>query len=367
MNIGVDAHILGKGKGGAERYMAELCYRLPHLTPENSFYFFINKSYKPLKQFANVYWIRLTISDPLIQRSLILPWLISRLKLDLIHTQRIAPLWSRCPVIVSIHDILPLTKPEDYVGLRHMLIRALTGWTTKRAKTLLTVSNTVKQEMEENLPSAKGKIKAVYNGVDHAFFLQKKVENRPVEDEYLLYTGAIEPRKNLEILFEAYSEVCSQITRKLTLILAGMTRDQAYAAKLFTLAEKCQQNGRIIFTGFLTEEQYLEYLQSASIFLAPSRGEGFDLPPLEAMACQVPVICSDIPVHRELFNDAALFFITDSAPDLAKTILTLYKNIELRTKLQRQGASCAARFSWEKTACQVSRIYRENEAVRPGL
>jgi glycosyltransferase involved in cell wall biosynthesis len=367
MNIGVDAHILGKGKGGAERYVAELCHRLPRLAPEDSFYFFINKAYKPLDQPANVCWIRLTISDPLIQRSLILPLLISKFKLDLIHTQRIAPLWSRCPVIVSIHDILPLTEPNDYVGLRHMLIRALTGWTSKRARSLLTVSNTVKQEMEENLPSAKGKIKAVYNGVDHAFFSQGKVENRPIEDEYLLYTGAIEPRKNLEILIEAYSEVCSQITRKLTLILAGMTRDQAYAAKLSSLAEKCHQNGRIIFTGFLTEEQYLQYLQSASIFLAPSRGEGFDLPPLEAMACQVPVICSDIPVHRELFNSAALFFLTDSAPDLAKKILTLYKDKELHAKLQRQGTSCAARFSWEQTACQVSRIYRENGAARPAL
>lgn len=360
MKIGVDAHLLGKGKGGVERYVAELCSRLPHVCPTDTFYFFVEKSYIPVEHPANVHWVRLIFSDPLIQRSLILPWFIWKLNLDLIHTQRIAPLFANCPVVVSVHDILPLTVPDNYPGLRHGLIRFLTGWTVKKAHTVLTVSQNSKSEIKKELPSRNGTVESIYNGVDHDFFKPYSgFTNRPVKEDYIFYAGAIEPRKNLETVLEAYVEICSHHGNNLSLVLTGMDRDKAYARKLRSQARSIKKTSKIIFTGFLSEEQYLQYLQNASIFLAPSKGEGFDLPPLEAMACQVPVICSDIGVHRELFDGSALFFQATSHQELAKTILDLYSNPRLANKLKEQGANCATRFSWEKTICQIAKIYQE--------
>lgn len=365
MKIGIDAHILGKGKGGVERYVTELCARLPSLAPDDSFYFFITKDYQPLHFPANVNWIPLKITDPLLQRSIILPWLIKKLNLDLIHTQRIAPLFSSCPVIVSIHDILPLTQPDDYTGLRHNVIRLLTGRTTKQAQTIITVSLSVKKEIEQTLPQASGKVKTIYNGVDHSFFKPAvSSTHRPVAEDYILYTGAIEPRKNLQTVLDAYALVSAEYGKTLAMVFVGMDRDKDYARLLHRQAENSSQPNQIIFTGYLTEEQALHYLQHASIFLAPSKGEGFDLPPLEAMACNIPVICSAIVVHYELFKNSALFFKTDSPQDLAKAILKLYKNKDLSHTLQKRGTTCTTRFSWEKTICQILKTYKENEPCK---
>jgi len=360
MRIAVDAHILGKGKGGVERYVAELCARLPALAPEDSFLFFINSTYVPAKRDPNVRWIRLPGSEPMLQRSLFLPWMIARFRPDVIHTQRIAPLWSNCPVIVSMHDILPLTVPDDYPGMRHAMVRALTGWSARRAHTILTVSRTVQEEIEGALPGAKGKVEVIYNGVNREMFswVDKKIP-AGTNQEYLLYAGAIEPRKNLVLVLQAFSEVCAGMGDDLKLILAGMDRDVQYAAGLRRTCRTMFSDGQVIFTGFLQDNEYLEYLARASIFLAPSRGEGFDLPPLEAMACGIPVICSDIAVHQEIFGKAALFFQVDSPNALAKAIMTLYNDSQLKKKLRLRGMACCRRFDWEATVWQTLKIYRE--------
>ena len=360
MKIAVDAHILGKGKGGVERYVAELCARLPELAPEDTFIFFINKSYVPREHHPNVRWIRLPSAEPILQRSLFLPWMIARFRPDVLHTQRIAPLWSSCPIIVSMHDILPLTVPEDYRGLRHAIVRTLTGWSAHRARNILTVSQEVRKEIEAAIPAATGKVKVIYNGVDHEMFFPLNEKMDPAANqEYLLYSGAIEPRKNLVLVLEAFSEVCSRIGHDLKLILAGMDRDAHYAAKLRQTCDAMFPGGQVIFTGFLQDSEYRQYISRARMFLAPSRGEGFDLPPLEAMACGIPVICSDIAVHQEIFHGAAFFFQVDSPHDLANAIVTLYNDGELQRKLRQQGMACCRRFDWNTTVCQTLEIYRE--------
>ncbi len=360
MKIAVDAHILGKGKGGVERYVAELCVRLPELGPEDSFLFFINRAYVPDKHHPNVRWIRLPSAEPMLQRSFFLPWMLAGFQPDVIHTQRIAPLWSNCPVIVSMHDILPLTAPDDYPGMRHAMVRALTGWSARRAHTILTVSQTVQNEIEEAIPAATGKIEVIYNGVNHEMFSPVNGKTPAIANQdYLLYTGAIEPRKNLVLVLDAFSEVCARTGHDLKLVLAGMDRDQHYSAGLRRTCDTMFPDGQVVFTGFLQDNEYLEYLAGASIFLAPSRGEGFDFPPLEAMACGIPVICSDIAVHQEIFYEAALFFQVDSPNALANAIMTLYNDEQLKEKLRLRGMACCRRFDWETTVWQTLKVYRE--------
>jgi glycosyltransferase involved in cell wall biosynthesis len=136
-----------------------------------------------------------------------------------------------------------------------------------------------------------------------------------------------------------------------------MSRSEDYAARLRRLAQELAPDA-VHFAGFISDVECVALLQHASAFLAPSRGEGFDLPALEAMACGIPVVCSDIPVHRELLGDEVLFFSTDSADDLGAQLSALFAAPDLLHTLKRAGPKHAARFSWARSMQQLAQLYR---------
>lgn len=369
LKIGIDAHVLGKKKGGVERYVKELVSFLPDLMPEHDFIVFINTQYDPSNSRRdNVQYIALPFSDPLIQRSIILPFVITRYRLDILHVQRILPLFCGCKSVVSIHDLLPLIHQEDHRGFRNSMIRILTGRSIKKANRVLTVSQTVKHEIINRFQVDTHKVAAIYNGIDHNHFMPFKrsgndmpKENNPGQQYKLLYIGALEPRKNLEIVLLALNRLIHEMGKNVSLTIAGGARDQNYSHRLKQMVKKLGIKKDLFFTGYISDERCLELLKDADVFLAPSRGEGFDLPPLEAMACGVPVVCSDIPVHRELFDGYAAFFQPDAEKHLADVINDLLSDHQKRTLLKNNGRKPTLNFKWEHTACQIAEIYRNIE------
>ena len=369
MRIGIDAHVLGKNKGGVERYVKELVSLLPGLMPDHDFYILINRQYEtPDFNHDNVRYIALPFSDPLIQRAFLLPFTVIRYRLDILHVQRILPFFSGCKTVVSVHDLLPLVHPEDHRGFRNRIIRMLTGQSIKKANRILTVSQTVKHEIINKFHVNTHKIAAIYNGIDHDHFMPfEKPENHihgtdnPGQQYKLLYIGAMEPRKNLEVTLRALKRLKHEMDKHVSLTIAGGTRDQNYSDQLKKMAQKLGIEKDVFFTGYISDERCLELLKDADLFLAPSKGEGFDLPPMEAMACKVPVICSDIPVHRELFDGNAVFFDPLSEKDLSKVILKLLNNPEERNQMKNKGTTLALKFRWEHTACQIAKIYKNIE------
>ncbi len=150
MRIGIDAHILGKNQGGVERYVREIVTRVPELLPQCEFYIFVTKNYfHKVENSGNRRYIPLPFSDPLMQRSILLPFFVKKHQLDILHTQRIIPFFVNCKCIVSIHDILPLTTPENHRGLRNTIVRKLTPWSAKKAVFVLTVIYTPEQLNQE--------------------------------------------------------------------------------------------------------------------------------------------------------------------------------------------------------------------------
>lgn len=366
MRIGLDAHILGKGKGGVERVVHYMVERIPGLLPEHEFIVFINRNYvPPFPARVNVRFVPIAISDPLIQRSVILPWLARRWNLDLLHVQRIAPFFSPCPVLVSIHDILPLTARADHPGLRDALVRWLTPGTVRKSARVLTVSETVRQELIEYFALTPEKVVTVFNGIDHETFRPRDSgsESGPVQErwglkeDYILYMGAIAPRKNLEIVLQGFHQFQSRHGSGVKLVLAGLIRSEEYRDHLRRKIEEWGLNESVVMTGFISDSDYLALLQGAKVFLAPSRGEGFDLPALEAAACAVPVICSDIPVHRELLKETTLYFHPDRFHELADALVRLWNDDRERTSLVEQALNRSKEFHWSKMAQGVAEIY----------
>ncbi len=370
MRIGIDAHILGKNKGGVEKYLRQLVLYLPQVAPWYDYVFFVNRRYPvPADSPANVTYVTLPFSDPLIERSVILPWLALKHRLDLLHVQRITPPLVNCALVVSLHDILPLTNPRDYRGWRNALVRFMTPQSARRASRILTVSETTKIEIVKTLHVPAAKVVFVYNGIDHKFFRpqlgKETISGRFsfLSDPYILYLGALETRKNLEVVLSAFAGFLALINGTTRLIIAGGDRTSGYGQRLKKLVREKQLSDNVVFTGFVSDSECLELLRNARLFLAPSRGEGFDIPPLEAMSCGVPVICSDIEVHRELFAGAAEFFPPAETDILAQLMAGLWEGSQLRESMIQKGLLLAKKFTWENMACQTADVYREIEQM----
>ena len=371
MRIGLDAHILGKGKGGVERVVDQMVRWLPEYRPQDEFVIFVQKNYRPA--FAarrNVRFHQLPVSDPLLQRSLVLPWLARKEKLDLLHVQRAAPPRVRAKLIVHTHDLLPLTAPRDHRDFRDQLVRRLMPSSLRKADCVLTVSESVAGEIRTLFPDVAPRVAAVLNGIESALFRPKTAteprrsvhQRLGLEGDYVLYLGALMARKNLEVSLRAFGQFLSRMQAEgrpaPKLVLAGMSRSEDYVKRLRAIASEVAPK-EICFTGFVSDDECVALLQHAHAFIAPSRGEGFDLPALEAMSCAIPVVCSDIPVHRELLGGDALFFPVDRPDAFAAQLCRLFAEPGLHADLGRRGPERAKHYCWEASMRRLAELYHQ--------
>ncbi|MEK7851993.1 MAG: glycosyltransferase family 1 protein, partial [Deltaproteobacteria bacterium] len=178
-----------------------------------------------------------------------------------------------------------------------------------------------------------------------------------IPDSYILYVGTIQPRKNIGTLVKAYSKLVKAkgVTHKL--VITG--RKGWLYAPLFELikSEGLEQN--VIFTGFVPDEELPYIYNGADLFVYLSLFEGFGIPPLEAMVCGVPVICSDATSLPEVVGDAGILVDPMDQEGVEKAILNVLISPSLRREMQEQGFLQAGKFSWERTARETLEVYRE--------
>lgn len=353
MRIGIDAHVLGKGIGGVERFLTHLVTLLPAELEGHQLVVFVDEKASRcviFPQADNLEIVPLLISNPLIERSILLPWLVRRHRLDILLVQRLAPWFcGRCQLVVTVHDLTPLKYPGAYRGLTNMLVRCLTGDSVRRAKLVFTPTQVIADEIALHFNQPAGKIVPFYNGVDtQVFFPFRRISSPP----YIFTSGAIEARKNIETLLHARAQLGADFPWQVW--IAGEVRDAQYRAALDSLVNELGLADKVRWLGFVSEAQLVEYYQGAKAFVTASRDEGFNIPPLEAMACDIPVICSDIPVHRELFDGAVMFFPPESHETLAVVLLQLHDDTVLREHLSKQARVCVNRLNWSAMARRVA-------------
>jgi glycosyltransferase involved in cell wall biosynthesis len=361
MRIGIDGHVLGKNIGGVERFVYELVQHLPNIAAEHQYIVFVTKAqYAKLQASSvpippNVQFKPLLLSNPLLERLLVLPWLVYQHKLDALLIQRLAPWFcGSCKLIVTIHDLTPIKLAHAYKGLSNVLVRLLTKSSILRASLILTPTSTIKSEIQAYCPTASMPIVPFYNGVDISKFHQTELSNNQpalVAKPYLLTVGAIEQRKNIETMLGAMALMPSS---DLKLVILGSIRAPHYHAEMLQLVTTLQLQDRVKWIRFIEEDGLVNLYRNATLFIAASRDEGFNLPPLEAMACATPVLCSDIAVHRELFEGAATFFATESAEDLVQKINERLQNNTETHALTEAALERAKFYNWTQTTRNVA-------------
>ena len=210
------------------------------------------------------------------------------------------PIFYKGKLIVTIHDVFHLAMPQFLKGIHKRLYAKFMFQMVKRkANKIICVSKFTANELIRYVGVRKNQIKVIYNGIDEEWFnvkIEKSVHNKP----YLLYVGNVKPHKNLINLVKAFELIKEKIPHDL--IIVGkkegfITGD----SNILKLTEK--MSDRVIFTGYIDDDLLKQYYKQADLFVFPSLYEGFGLPPLEALATGTIVICSDIPILREICKE----------------------------------------------------------------
>lgn len=356
MKIGIDAHVLGKNLGGVERFVAELVKRLPAQTEEHEYVIFVTKeAFETFKDQSTkqLQYVPLAFANPLLERLVLLPWLARKHQLDALMVQRLAPWFcGSTKLIVVIHDLTPIKFAAAYKGLSNTLVRLLTKNTIQRADLILTPTKAIKSEIQTYCPAAKSPIAHFYNGVDtESFTVVNKKNVIEASTPYILTVGAIERRKNIETIINMMPLLKD---KSIKLHIMGGIRDQTYFDELMQLVEQLKLTDRVTYLGFVTEAEMIKSYQNAAIFITASKDEGFNIPPLESMACGVTVACSSIPVHLELFEGAAIFFKADSVTDLHFKVESSLENTHITDTLKATGLSRVSQYSWHQTTVNIA-------------
>ena len=301
-----------------------------------------------------------------------LPSHIRRHRISLFHgTNFEIPLWSTCPLILTIHDLSVLLYPETHLTAHVRRMRRRLPIMARRADMIIAPTKSVGEEISRHLKISLDKIAVVPHAPRSCFYPVAESESVAakklygVEDEFILYVGTIEPRKNLISVVKALEKIARETSYSPQMVFAG-PRGWLYD-EFFAYVENSRIRDRLCFTGHVSDESLRALYSSCRFLIYPSFYEGFGLPPLEAMACGVPVIASRIPALIETTRGAARLCAPTDIDELAHCMTELLSNKPLRTELSQAGIKRAAELSWSKTAVATYEVYRHALRKQPAV
>jgi glycosyltransferase involved in cell wall biosynthesis len=287
---------------------------------------------------------------------------------ELLHSPHYTlPLAWRGPSVVTIHDLIHIRFARFHRPGAAAYARAVAGLAARRARVVIADSEATKRDVVELLRAPGEKVRVVPLGVSSAIHrvsgeaIARFRAERVLPEGYVLYVGARKRHKNLELLLRAWAAM--HVAERPPLVLSGpaWTSEDPTAALAHTLGVA----GVVRFAGDLRDEDELSCLYGgASLLVQPSLAEGFGLPPLEAMACGVPVLSSDAGALPEVLADAAESLPPREPAAWAAAVVRLLSDRPRREELIARGVQRAARFTWERTAAATHAIYAEALSTR---
>jgi glycosyltransferase involved in cell wall biosynthesis len=263
--------------------------------------------------------------------------------------------------VVTFHDLFALEMPQWYSRRYAAWYRVLFSTLARSARHIIAVSNYTRNRVLQVFGVDEAMVSVVHNGVSEQFkpvsdeliSAARRILNLPSE-HYLLSLGSVEPRKNLNRLLAAWKEVLPELPSSLWLVIAGSAN-----ASVYRDAGIDNMPPRVYLTGYVPDEQLVPLYCGSAGFVYPSLAEGFGLPPLEAMACGIPVLTGKGTSLPEVCGAAAIYVEPSSITDIAAGLKTLAIDCHLRDKLRRLGPEQASRFTWDAAAAKTLAILEE--------
>lgn len=272
----------------------------------------------------------------------------------------------RSPLITSAKSIsiiydLSFEKYGQYSDKKNVeVLKRQVPNAVKNSNLIITISENSKEEIAEFYNIDPKKIKIVYPAINHnEFKLQKYKKTEAVKQkyginqDYILYTGTLEPRKNIVGILESYANLSTELRSKYALVLAGGKgwKDEEIEKKLEQFKKL-----NIIRTGYVDDKDLPALYSGATLFVYPSFYEGFGMPPLEAMACGTPVITANNSSLPEVVGDAAILIDAKDVDALTKNIEKVLQDEKIQRSMIQKGLKRAKVYSWQKSAQKLHKI-----------
>jgi glycosyltransferase involved in cell wall biosynthesis len=371
MHIAVNAHLLAHTRSfrraGVSHYIEQVLQHLGQIDSTNHYSVFTTRGLDAaalgLPANFQVRPSRLPTINPRVRipwEQMLAPILLRRIGADLYHgALNVVPFACPIPSVVTVHDLAFIRFPETFRSYNRTYLDIATRLSVRRAQRILAVSEHTRREVVGLLGVPAERVVVTPNAARAHFRLpdpQRLEAFRRAHDlpeRFILYVGTLEPRKNLTTLLEAYAEV-SQL-HDLPLLIGG-GKGWLYQP-VFARLEELDLRDRVRFIGYIEEEELPLWYAAATVFVFPSIYEGFGMPPLEAMACGTPVICSDSSSLPEVVADAGVLVPPRDAAAWSAAIDQVLRDADLRADLRERGLRRAAHFTWRNSAEQTLAAY----------
>ncbi len=362
MRIGIDARMIDNT--GIGRYLRNLLIHLARLDNKNEYIVFVNQGNSQVVTQKNFIFVPLKIHVPLYSFSeqSWFPMEIRKWKLELIHYPNFnVPLLFPCPYVVTIHDLIYYLYPDQCPSkIAYYYACFMLQYAIQHARIIMTDSEYSKQDLIQYFHIPTKKIQVIYPAADDKCRpdsetpRQATFQRYRIRQPYLLYVGKHHSYKNIKTLLQAYS-IYPEVYEHFQLVIAGK-RDHR-RQELYDLAARLDSGDRILFTDFVPETELFELYNRARVFVFPSLYEGFGLPPLEAMACGVPVISSNAASLPEVVGDAAIQIDPFNVQAFANAMRMVLTDTKLWHTLKKKGEVRTQQFSWDTAAQELLEIY----------
>lgn len=255
--------------------------------------------------------------------------------------------------VLTLHDLSVFDHPESFVPAFRHWYRLLLPLLARRAARVITDSEFSRRRIIERLGLPPEKVIVIHCGIDRGWFyprsraeITRLRERHGLPENYFLFVGSLEPRKNVARLLQAWAKL-GGLFPDLGLVIAGR------AGRAFRQPAIKKPPEGVLLTGYVSEEDLPVLYSGAQAVIMPSLYEGFGLPVLEALACGTPVLCSRIAALQEAAGPAGLYFNPADVEEIAGAMARLANDSTLRRQLIQQGRQQIQGFSWERTTGQI--------------
>ncbi len=370
MRIGIDGIPLAEEKTGVGHYTFEIAHELALAAPSDKFDLLSHLPFHAaavagLEPPPNLSFIQAR-TNKLTKHwwTLGLPLYLRKHGLHLFHgTNYDVPVWGGCPTVLTIHDLSLLLHPETHEERRVQRARRRLPLMSRIATLIIVPTQSVKQEICAHLHVGADKVVVVPEAPRRCFRPLAQAQAREInrrlgiEDNFILYVGTIEPRKNLLTLIRAFEEMLHSTPLRPQLVVAG--KKGWLTDELFAYIESAQLGDRLHLTGYVSDEELRALYSTCQVMVFPAIYEGAGLPPLEAMACGAPVITTNTPALSEMVGDSARLISPTDYHSLARHLIELFYDANVRRALVAAGLNRAANFTWERAARHTYNVYEE--------
>ena len=376
MKIGIDTTSALLQGGGIGRYTRELVQAT--LAQDTTYEYVLFSAPSPTgKSLQTLFPVNDRVTHkiaPLSEQWLYRLWYRARLplsvqrfmgKLDLFHSPDfvLPPVGGKIPTLLTVHDLSFVHFPEVYPRVLVDYLNKVVPWSVARATHILADSEATKQDLRAVWQVPAEKISVLYSGVSAAFGkVTDKGEITAVLHKYnlpaapyLLSVGTVQPRKNYQMLIQAFAPLAARFPHNLYIAGGkGWLYDE-----MMTEIEKQGLAGRVRFIGFVADEDLPTLYSAAALYLFPSIYEGFGLPMLEAMACGLPVLAADVSSLPEVGGETAVLLPPHDPHRWTETMAAVLSNPAQQKQMIAAGYQQVQKFTWQKSAARLLAIYQQ--------